>query len=135
MNNEVKIFADGGARGNPGPAGVGVVIYDDKGKIILEEKKFIGHATNNQAEYNGLIFALELAKKLKAKKVKIMLDSELVVNQLLGKYRVKNESLKPLFQKVLSLTNNFEKISFFHTKRDGNKLADKLVNCAIDEKR
>ena len=133
-NKNITIFADGGSRGNPGPSGIGVVIYNSNNKIILKDKKFIGQATNNQAEYQAVILSLEHAKKLHVRKIKFVLDSELIVNQLKGIYRVKNYNLKPLYQKVLVLLNNFEEYSFSHILRDGNKLADKLVNEALDER-
>ena len=123
---------DGGARGNPGPAGIGVAIYGEKGKLIGRHSKFIGTATNNQAEYKASILGLEKAKELKAKEVRCFLDSELVVKQLIGQYRVKDKDLKPLFAEILKLTNNFDSVIFKHIPREENKLADKLVNLAID---
>lgn len=128
------IYTDGGARGNPGPAGVGVIFYDKKGKKVREMSEFIGNKTNNQAEYNGLTLALREAIKLKPRNVEVYLDSELVVNQLNGKYRVKNKDLKILFEEAKKLADKFESIFFRHTLREGNKEADKLVNQAIDKK-
>jgi len=126
------IYTDGGARGNPGPAAAGIVFYNDQQEKIAEFSKFLGHVTNNQAEYKSLILALEKAKTYKPQIIEVFLDSELVVNQLSGHYRVKNKDLKPLYQQVLKLTERFDKISFFHTLRKNNKLADKLVSQTLD---
>jgi ribonuclease HI len=135
MQNHKKliIYTDGGARGNPGPAGIGVFILDEEKKIIGEFHKFIGHATNNQAEYQAVIFALEKAKELEAEYLDFYLDSELVVKQLNREYRVKDKDLAPLFVKVYNLTLGFKKVIFNHIRREMNKEADKLVNVAIDE--
>jgi ribonuclease HI len=127
----VTIFTDGGARGNPGPSGIGVVFYVDE-KIILEIKEFIGDHTNNFAEYTALIKALTKAHEMGAENVECFLDSELVVKQLNGQYKIKEETLKPLAAKVLSMTNKFKSISFSHVRREKNKEADRLVNEAID---
>lgn len=129
---KIKIYTDGGARGNPGPAGCGVVIYDSQNKKIKEINKFIGKATNNQAEYNALILGLQKAKELKAEEVECFLDSQLVVEQLNHNYKIKNPDLGFLFIKVWNLSQFFKKISFFHIPREKNKEADKLVNEAID---
>lgn len=126
------IYTDGGARGNPGPAAAGVVFFNNKQEKVAEFSKFLGYATNNQAEYKSLILALEKAIELKPQQVEVFLDSELVVNQLSGHYRVKNKDLKPLHQQVLKLVRKFDKASFHHILRQGNKLADKLVNQILD---
>lgn len=131
--NKLTIYTDGGARGNPGPAGVACVIYDEKGKLIGQYSKFIGTTTNNQAEYQALIFGLEKAKEISAKKVKCFLDSELISKQLTGQYRIKDKDLKPLFAKILRLTNRFDSVTFRYIPREKNKLADKLVNLAINK--
>ncbi len=128
---KVTLYSDGGSRGNPGPAGIGVVL--EFGGKIEKFKKYIGEATNNQAEYQALIFGLEKARDLGAKELEVFLDSELLVKQARGQYKVKNDGLKPLFAKVLSLTNKFENISFHHVVRAKNELADELVNEAVDE--
>ncbi len=131
MSNKATIYTDGGARGNPGPAGIGVVLkYDDK---QLTFKKYIGEATNNQAEYQAVILGLEEAKKIGADEVDVFLDSELVQQQLTQKYKVKNQDLGSLFIKVWNLALNFKKVKYIHIRRTDNKLADKLVNEAIDE--
>ncbi|MEK7166962.1 MAG: ribonuclease HI family protein [Patescibacteria group bacterium] len=127
---KAKIYTDGGARGNPGPGGIGVVIkYNDK---ILEFSKFIGNSTNNQAEYKAVILALEEAKKLKIQEIDFYSDSELIVNQLNRKYKIKNKDLSFLFIQVWNLSLNFKKITFTHIPREQNKEADKLVNQALD---
>lgn len=129
---KLKIFTDGGARGNPGPGGIGVVIkYDNK---VLEFSEFIGYSTNNQAEYKAVILALEEAKKLEAKEIDFYLDSELVVNQLNRKYKIKNEELSVLFVKIWNLSSSFDKITYTHIRREQNKEADRLVNYALDNK-
>lgn len=126
------IYTDGGARGNPGPAGIGVVLkYDNK---HLTFKKYIGEATNNQAEYQAVIFGLQKAKELGAQEVDVFLDSELVQQQLSQKYKIKNPDLGPLFVKVWNLAIGFKKVKYVHIRRSDNKLADKLVNEAIDER-
>lgn len=135
--SKLIIFTDGGARGNPGPAAGGVVIQNDKGEIISEMSKYFGIATNNQAEYQALVLALEKSKELlqgssDQKIIECNLDSELVVNQLNGKYRIKNEGLKPLFKKISSLISKFDSVAFFHIPRDRNRSADKLVNRELD---
>ena len=126
------INTDGGARGNPGPAGIGAVFSDESGVTIAEFMEYIRKTTNNVAEYKALILALENAKNFKYKEIECRLDSELVVKQLNGQYRVKDSGLKPLYIKVQELAI-FQPISFVHVRREKNKLADRLVNEAIDE--
>jgi ribonuclease HI len=132
MIKKLVINTDGGARGNPGPAGIGMVFFDDKNRVIAKFKKFIGEATNNSAEYQALIMALEKAKDFEYDQVEYRLDSELVIKQLKGEYRVKDKNLKELFAKVQELSF-FKPVSFKHIRREQNKIADKLVNEAIDE--
>ncbi|HTL39556.1 MAG TPA: ribonuclease HI family protein [Methylomirabilota bacterium] len=133
MIKKISIHTDGGARGNPGPSAVGVVISDQDGRIIKKIGQVIGIKTNNQAEYEALILALTEAKALAAEQVECFLDSELVVKQVQGLYKVREEGLKPLASKVLSLTASFSQISFKHVPREKNQLADKLVNEALDK--
>src|SRR5690242_17270216 len=114
MNNSVIIYTDGGARGNPGPAAIGVVIYDSANQELSRISRAIGETTNNQAEYQALIAGLQTAFEFGAKEVNCYLDSELVVRQLQGKYKVREEGLKPLATQVLALTQKFSKISFSH---------------------
>ena len=127
------INTDGGARGNPGPAGIGVVIEADDGKIIGTYKKYIGEATNNVAEYKALILALEQAELLSADVLKINMDSELIVRQMQGRYKIKEPTLKVLATEALQLISKFKNVEFTHVVREKNKAADKLVNEAIDE--
>ena len=130
------IYVDGGARGNPGPAGVGVVIQDAAdGQALQEVGYYLGHATNNVAEYTGLIRALELADQLGARGLTIRSDSQLMVRQLLGEYRVKAEGLKPLFQRARELLDGFDSWSIDHVPREKNQVADRLANQAMDAKR
>jgi len=131
-NKKVYIYADGGSRGNPGPAGIGVVILDEKKKRIKELSKYIGEATNNNAEYNALICGLEEALSLKADEAVVYLDSELVARQITGVYRVKNEEIKPLFERALAALKCFKSFEIKHIDRLKNKEADKLVNKAIN---
>ena len=127
------IYTDGGARGNPGPAGIGAVIKNESGEVVAEISEYIGEATNNQAEYKAVIAAIEKARNLGAEEVEFFLDSELVVKQLNREYRVKNEDLAPLFVRVYNASLGFKKITFKHVPREKNKEADRLVNEAIDE--
>jgi len=128
---KLTIFTDGGARGNPGPAGTGIVIKEN-GKTIKEYGEYIGVATNNQAEYRALISALESARDMKAEEVNIFMDSELIVKQVKGQYKVKHPGLAPLFLKLYNLRTGFKKFSITHVRREKNKEADALVNRAID---
>lgn len=130
-SDKLTIYTDGAARGNPGPAGIGVVIVKDC-KVIRRCVKYIGKATNNQAEYQAVIFALEKAKALKAKKADCYLDSELVTEQLNRKYKIKDKDLASLFIKIWNLSLDFKEINFYHVSREKNKEADKLANQAID---
>ncbi len=130
--DKVVIHTDGGARGNPGPAGIGVVFFGEQGKIIREFKAYIGEATNNVAEYKALIVALEQAHKLGFKNLEINMDSELIVRQMQGVYKIKEPGLQALAKQVLVLTNHFDKIVYHHVVREKNKEADRLVNQAID---
>ena len=124
-----KLFVDGGARGNPGPAGIGIVIEGTKN---VDFGKYIGETTNNIAEYTGVVYGLQEALMLRADDVELRLDSELVVQQLSGEYRVKNINIKPLFEQALHLIKGFKKFEIVHIKREENKQADKLVNKAIN---
>lgn len=134
MNTKLIIFTDGGARGNPGPAGIGAVIYNDKKEKLVEISKYLGETTNNQAEYQALISALKKAKEIGGRELDVFLDSELVVKQLNREYKVKNKDLAPLFLEVYSLSLNFSKIKFTHVYREKNKEADRLANEAMDKR-
>ena len=132
-NEELIIYCDGGARGNPGPAAIGVVIKSSNRQLLKSYGKFIGEATNNQAEYQALISALEEAKKLGAVSIKFYLDSELLVQQMRREYRVKDKHLQKLFVAAWNLTVNFKGVVFSHIPREQNKEADFEVNKALDE--
>jgi len=132
MAKKIIIHSDGGARGNPGPAGIGAILTTESGAVIMEISQYLGETTNNQAEYRALIAALEKAQELKATEVDCYLDSELVVKQLNREYKVKNADLAPLFLKVHNLSLGFSQCKFFHVRRELNKEADKLANQAMD---
>lgn len=129
----VRIFTDGGARGNPGPAAIGVVIQDNESAGCVEHGEYIGATTNNQAEYRALLWALERALQIGAREAHCFLDSELVVKQLKREYRVRDRALGEIFMKIWNLVQHFEKITFTHIPRSKNKQADFLVNKALDE--
>jgi len=131
----LKIFCDGGARGNPGPAGIGVVIVEQSGRE-KRLKKYIGIKTNNQAEYEALLYALKIIESdyKDINQVEIYLDSELVVKQMKGDYKIKNEKLGKLLIRARNLIISLDiEAKFYHIKREKNHRADKLVNYAIDE--
>ncbi|MBX4192596.1 ribonuclease HI family protein [Candidatus Parcubacteria bacterium] len=135
---KIIIYTDGGARGNPGPAGIGVVIQDEAGKTLHESNGYIGETTNNVAEYEALIRALEdlqmFGDKLKDMEVEVRMDSELIVRQMQGIYKVKEPTLKEKFGKVAHLRmSGIPNLTFVHIPREKNKRADALVNEAIDK--
>ncbi len=129
---KLTIYTDGGARGNPGPAGIGGVLIDEDKHKKYTFCKYIGKTTNNQAEYKALLYALTEAKKMGAKEISCFLDSELVVKQLNREYRVKDPELGQLFLQVWNLAKEFQHIRFTHVRRERNKEADAMVNKAID---
>lgn len=131
QNVKLKIYTDGGAVNNPGPAGIGVVIINEKSNKRYEYSKYIGEATNNEAEYQALVLALEKARALGANDVECYLDSELLVNQLNRKFKVKDKDLAPLFVKVWNLTLDFKKVKFIQIPREKNRDADLLAERAI----
>lgn len=139
-HHKLIIYTDGGSRGNPGPAGIGIFIVDKKGNLIKEYSKRIGVKTNNEAEYEAVIFALQKIKQLLGKEnakkmeVEMRMDSELVACQLRGEYKITTEKLVPLFIKIWNLKMDFGKISFVEIPREQNKEADRLANQAMDEK-
>ncbi len=133
QNKKGIIFTDGGARGNPGPAGIGYVIYDEKNNIISSIGLYIGETTNNQAEYQAVWQALNKAKDLGFHELNLYLDSELVVNQLNQKFKIKNSELAKMFVKIWNISQEFKNIKYNYIPREKNKLADKLVNQAIDQ--
>lgn len=130
---KLKIFIDGGAIGNPGPAAAGVVIYNEENKILKKISEFLGKETNNQAEYHALIFGLISAKDFSAKILEIYSDSELLIKQLRGEYSVKDSNLKPLFLVVNFLLKKFPNVKFYNIPREKNKIADKLVKIALSK--
>ena len=134
MDEVLTLEFDGGSRGNPGPAGIGVVVRAGDGTPLVTLGRFIGRATNNVAEYRALITALQKARELGAKKVVVRGDSELVVKQMKGEYRVKNEALRDLYEEAQSILAQFEHATIDHNYRHKNALADKLANLAMDRK-
>lgn len=130
---KVTIQTDGGARGNPGPAGLGFLVKEND-KILFAQGKYLGETTNNQAEYQALIAALAKAKELGATEVLCLMDSELIVKQMQLKYKVKNEGLAPLFMKAWKFAHEFQTCTFKHVPRKRNHEADALVNMAIDKR-
>jgi ribonuclease HI len=129
----IVAYIDGGARGNPGPAGFGVRIEDEHGTLINEFNGFLGTCTNNVAEYNGLLAALNYAQQHGHRAVRIRSDSELLVKQMRGEYKVKNAGLLPLHQQARTLARGLDRIVYEHVRREHNKDADRLANLAIDQ--
>lgn len=130
-NHELTIYTDGGSRGNPGPAAYAYVIQQP-GESDIEERCFLGRTTNNIAEYTGLVKALEHARRLGATRITVFSDSELMVKQMNGEYRVKNEGLLPLYQQATQLRKGFAFAAIRHIRREFNKHADRLCNEAMD---
>ena len=129
------VNTDGGSRGNPGPAACGVVVRSDDGQVLMERGQYLGRQTNNVAEYEGVLLGLAMARELKADEVELRSDSELLVRQLSGVYRVKNEALKVLFDKVRAAMKPFKGVVIRHVRREENSLADRMVNEALDEQK
>ena len=132
MAKKYILYIDGASRGNPGPAGIGIVILDEKKKKVKELYKYIGETTNNIAEYNALIYGLDEAAKLGAREVVVNMDSELVARQLNGEYKVKDPNIKALFEKAAGVLKNFANFEITHIDRLKNKDADRLANKAIN---
>jgi len=130
---EVKLFTDGGSRGNPGPSASGFVLYDMSDKPLVDKGVYLGVTTNNQAEYTALKLGLEEAKKLKIRTVHVFMDSLLVVNQMKGIFKIKNRDLWPINGAIKELVTSFEHVDFTHVPRELNKAADAAVNRAMDE--
>ncbi len=130
----VIAYADGASRGNPGPASYGIVVYDESGVELHRAGRAIGRGTNNRAEYEGAIAALEAALGLGAKEVELRMDSELVVRHLTGRYKVRNPNLLPLYKRVLALRSRFERVALTHVPREQNRVADRLANEALDRR-
>lgn len=129
----VKLYSDGGSRGNPGPSASGYVLLDEDDKILMDEGLYLGVTTNNQAEYTALKLGLEAALKLGAREVDAYLDSLLVVNQMRGIFKIKNRDLWPVHGAIKELVTKFDKVRFTHVPREHNKLADAAVNRVLDE--
>jgi ribonuclease HI len=127
-----SVYVDGASRGNPGQAGAGVVIKDVKGNVIKMVKRRLGVTTNNIAEYRALIMGLREAKRLGLSRIKVFADSELVVKQVKGDYRVKNEGLRPLYSEAMHLVEGLDGFEIRHITRDKNAEADRLANLAMD---
>jgi len=130
--SKLIIHTDGGSRSNPGPAGSAYVFSDESGNIIEAKGFFIGKATNNQAEYTAVIKALQSARQFSKARITLYSDSELLVKQVNGEYKVKNENIRPLFDQLIELLRDFHNCRFVHLRRHNNKHADKLVNMALD---
>jgi ribonuclease HI len=129
---KAKLSTDGGARGNPGPAAFGYVLEAEDGTVLDARGEAIGVATNNEAEYRGLVAGLEKAIELGVDELEVVSDSELVVRQMRGEYKVKKETLRTLNEEASDLARRLEKVSFTSVRREHNELADSLVNEALD---
>ncbi|MCL2150096.1 MAG: ribonuclease HI family protein [Dehalococcoidia bacterium] len=132
MPESVIIYTDGGCRYNPGPAAIGVLVQDTSGTKLAAISRYLGHGTNNQAEYHAVIAGLEKALSLGASRVEVRADSLLIVEQLNGRYKVKNAVLRPLFLKAQNLSQRFQSFSVKHIPREMNNEADRLANQALD---
>jgi ribonuclease HI len=129
---KARLFTDGGARGNPGPAAYGFVLETDDGTVLAAEGQAIGEATNNVAEYSGLVAGLRKALELHVPELEVVSDSELMVKQMRGEYRVRNDALRGLFVEASRLARSLQSVEYRHVKRAHNELADRLVNDALD---
>lgn len=130
--NEAKLFTDGGSRGNPGPSASGFVVLDTDDQLLASEGVYLGLATNNQAEYTALKLGLEKVINMGVKNLQVFMDSQLIINQMNGLYKVKHDQLKPLNDAICKLANNFENITFTYVPREENALADAQVNKVLD---
>ncbi len=133
------IYTDGGSRGNPGPAALGVVFMDEAGRVLKRYAKLLGRKTNNEAEYEAVLFALQKARalygkeKIRAMNIEVRMDSELVARQLTAEYKVEEEHLWPLFMKIWNTRLDFGRLTFRHVPREENREADRLVNEALNQ--
>jgi ribonuclease HI len=127
------LWSDGAARGNPGPAGIGAILKSPNGEVLATESRFLGHTTNNIAEYRALLLGVTRALELGIENLEIRADSELLIKQLRGEYRVKNEGLKPLYAEAKQLLSRFRAVKLTHVRRELNVEADRLANRGIDE--
>ncbi|MFO7152861.1 MAG: ribonuclease HI family protein [Bacillota bacterium] len=128
----LKIYVDGASRGNPGDAGIGIVMLDEDGNVVKEICDYIGQTTNNIAEYTALVTAMKEAIEVGCEEIEVFSDSELMVKQIKGEYQIKNEGLKRLYSQVSQLMKEFRSFSINHVKREFNKRADELANEGID---
>lgn len=128
----LKIYVDGASRGNPGDAGIGIVMLDEDGNVVKEICDYIGQTTNNIAEYTALVTAMKEAIEVGCEEIEVFSDSELMVKQIKGEYQIKNEGLKRLYSQVSQLMKEFKSFSINHVKREFNKRADELANEGID---
>lgn len=131
--SEATLFADGGSRGNPGPAASGAVLLGADGQVLDEVGRYLGVATNNVAEWTALCIGLERAKERGLRRLAVRMDSELVVKQMRGEYRVKHVDLQPLHRRAQALLRSFEHVDIKHVPRKQNALADRLVNHVLDQ--
>ena len=129
---KARLSTDGGARGNPGPAAYGFVLEGEDGEVLAAQGEAIGRATNNVAEYRGLVAGMERAAELGVRELEVVSDSELLVKQMRGEYRVKNEALKALWEEANDLEHRFARVRYTAVRRHHNELADSLVNEALD---
>ncbi|HMC07156.1 MAG TPA: ribonuclease HI family protein [Solirubrobacterales bacterium] len=132
MSERLVVHVDGGARGNPGPAAIAAVVAAPGGEVVEERSEVIGEATNNVAEYRALLLGIERARELGARELELVGDSELIVRQVRGEYRVKDAALRELHQQVNLALAGFQRWSIRHVRRDENAAADALVNAALD---
>jgi ribonuclease HI len=129
-----RLHCDGASRGNPGPAGAGVVLHDPQGHLQVNRGRYLGETTNNVAEYQALLLGLAEARRLGVRKIQVLADSELMVRQLNGRYRVKSSHLIPLWRKAQESLQQFDAYTVGHVPREENRLADAAANRAIDQK-
>ncbi len=131
--DSATLWSDGAARGNPGPAGAGALLRGSDGKVLAELKRYLGETTNNVAEYEAVLMGLEHALELGVRRIEVRADSQLVIRQLAGEYRVKNAGLKPLFARARALLDRFDAARLTHVRREENSDADRLANAGIDD--
>lgn len=132
MPGKWVVYADGASRGNPGPASIGAAVFDENGREVYKISRRLGRATNNEAEYQAAIAGLEAALGLGGGEVELRMDSELIIRQLQFRYKVRNERLRPFFNRIIELRNKFDSFTVTHVRREMNKRADELANQALD---
>lgn len=128
-----RLFVDGASRGNPGPAGAGARLLDAEGRLVDESARYLGHRTNNQAEYEALILGLNRVRQFRPPRLRVYSDSELLVRQMRGEFRVRNEGLKPLYRTATGLVESLSSVEFERIPREQNREADRLANLGIDQ--